>query len=161
MSCDTNTEIMESLFEQVQEEYPDLPIEQQSTIASQRFWNLAQWSLQNHTCSKLWVNVSMLILSQERKSLKFFVEFVTTCWMKVESAKQLTIAGLTSGDWTSLRFYTSTSRKLHLWSWNVSTQCSTHLVLQSCWVHLQWRCSCKDNLGILQCQTACILVTNK
>ena len=26
MSCDTNTEIMESLFEQVQEEYPDLPI---------------------------------------------------------------------------------------------------------------------------------------
>ena len=34
MSCDTNTEIMESLFEQVQEEYPDLPIEQQATIAS-------------------------------------------------------------------------------------------------------------------------------
>ena len=27
-------------FEQVQEEYPDLPIEQQATIASQRFWNL-------------------------------------------------------------------------------------------------------------------------
>lgn len=24
MSCDTNTEIMETLFEQVQEEYPDL-----------------------------------------------------------------------------------------------------------------------------------------
>ena len=42
MSCDTNTEIMESLFEQVQEEYPDLTIEQQATIASQRFWNLAQ-----------------------------------------------------------------------------------------------------------------------
>jgi len=42
MSCDTNTEIMETLFEAVQEEYPDLTIEQQATIASQRFWNLAQ-----------------------------------------------------------------------------------------------------------------------
>ena len=42
MSCNTNEEIMESLFEQVQEEYPDLTIEQQATIASQRFWNLAQ-----------------------------------------------------------------------------------------------------------------------
>ena len=42
MSCDTNTEIMETLFEEVQEEYPDLTIEQQATIASQRSWNLAQ-----------------------------------------------------------------------------------------------------------------------
>ena len=42
MSCNTNEEIMESLFEQVQEEYPDLTIEQQAIIASQRFWNLAQ-----------------------------------------------------------------------------------------------------------------------
>ena len=42
MSCNTNTEIMETLFEEVQEEYPDLTIEQQATIASQRFWNLAQ-----------------------------------------------------------------------------------------------------------------------
>ena len=42
MSCDTNTEIMETLFEEVQEEYPDLTIEQQAIIASQRFWNLAQ-----------------------------------------------------------------------------------------------------------------------
>ena len=42
MSCNTNTEIMETLFEEVQEEYPDLTIVQQATIASQRFWNLAQ-----------------------------------------------------------------------------------------------------------------------
>ncbi len=42
MSCDTNTEILENLFEQVQEEYPDLTEIEQATIASQRFWNLAQ-----------------------------------------------------------------------------------------------------------------------
>ena len=42
MSNQQNDEIFEYLFEQVQEEYPDLTIEQQATIASQRFWNLAQ-----------------------------------------------------------------------------------------------------------------------
>tara|TARA_B100000131_G_scaffold304082_1_gene328762 strand:+ start:159 stop:287 length:129 start_codon:yes stop_codon:yes gene_type:complete len=42
MSCSQNEEILETLFEQVQEEYPDIPVEQQAAIASQRFWNLAQ-----------------------------------------------------------------------------------------------------------------------
>ena len=42
MSCDTNTEIMEYLYEQVKEEYRDLNEIEQATIASQRFWNLAQ-----------------------------------------------------------------------------------------------------------------------
>tara|TARA_B100000035_G_C20908472_1_gene512764 strand:- start:658 stop:786 length:129 start_codon:yes stop_codon:yes gene_type:complete len=42
MSCQQNEEIYEYLFEQVQEEYPDLNVIEQATIASQRFWNLAQ-----------------------------------------------------------------------------------------------------------------------
>ena len=42
MSCNSNTEILEYLFEQVQEEYPDLPEDQQARLASARFWELAQ-----------------------------------------------------------------------------------------------------------------------
>tara|TARA_B100000287_G_scaffold408552_1_gene435038 strand:+ start:2461 stop:2589 length:129 start_codon:yes stop_codon:yes gene_type:complete len=42
MSCNANEEIMEYLFEQVQEEYPELSVVEQATIASHRFWNLAQ-----------------------------------------------------------------------------------------------------------------------
>ena len=43
MSCNANTELLESIFEEVQEAFPYLDEEKQIEIANNRFWEIAQW----------------------------------------------------------------------------------------------------------------------
>jgi|TARA_Y100000004_G_scaffold114622_1_gene128703 hypothetical protein len=42
MSHPVNDEIMENLYEQVCEEYPDLPAIEQVRLAEELFWDMAQ-----------------------------------------------------------------------------------------------------------------------
>ena len=49
-----------------------------------------KWSPTNAKCSTLWAHVTKQILSQERKSFKFLLEFVTICLIKVEWPRQHT-----------------------------------------------------------------------
>ena len=42
MSHPVNDEIMENLYEQVREEYPDLPAIEQVRLAEELFWDMAQ-----------------------------------------------------------------------------------------------------------------------
>ena len=42
MSCNANTELLESIFEEVQEALPYLDEEKQIEIANNRFWEIAQ-----------------------------------------------------------------------------------------------------------------------
>ena len=42
MSCNANTELLESIFEEVQEAFPYLDEDKQIEIANNRFWEIAQ-----------------------------------------------------------------------------------------------------------------------
>ena len=42
MSCNANTELLEQIFEEVQEAFPYYDEEKQIEIANNRFWELAQ-----------------------------------------------------------------------------------------------------------------------
>ena len=66
----TNTEIMESLFEQVQEEYPDLTIEQRQQLPHNVFGisHNDQLKITNDQNHGTWM---VLILSPVNKSLKY------------------------------------------------------------------------------------------
>ena len=44
MSNQANIELLEAIFEEVQEAFPYLDEEKQIEIANNRFWDLAQWN---------------------------------------------------------------------------------------------------------------------
>ena len=48
MSNQANIELLETIFEEVQEAFPYLDEEKQIEIANNRFWEIAQWD------TKLW-----------------------------------------------------------------------------------------------------------
>ena len=53
MSNQANIELLETIFEEVQEAFPYLDEEKQIEIANNRFWDLAQWDSKTHTGTRL------------------------------------------------------------------------------------------------------------
>ena len=46
MSNQANIDLLETIFEEVQEAFPYLDEEKQIEIANNRFWEIAQWTLE-------------------------------------------------------------------------------------------------------------------
>ena len=53
MSNQANIELLESIFEEVQEAFPFYDEEKQIEIANNRFWDLAQWNSKTPTGTQL------------------------------------------------------------------------------------------------------------
>ena len=56
MSNQANIELLETIFEEVQEAFPYLDEEKQIEIANNRFWEIAQWQLKLLRTLLLWNN---------------------------------------------------------------------------------------------------------
>ena len=53
MSNQANIELLEAIFEEVQECFPYLDEEKQIEIANNRFWEIAQWDSKTRTETRL------------------------------------------------------------------------------------------------------------
>ena len=53
MSNQANIELLETIFEEVQEAFPYLDEDKQIEIANNRFWDLAQWDSKTRTETRL------------------------------------------------------------------------------------------------------------